>query len=194
MNELNTTYGENGTGKLYIATDYDNATFPEWNTTNEATTISTIESSYTFADVGYFENFSISIGQGDARVITTDYCGVGEVVRKQDKVYWFSADVQEILDMENLTLILWENLSADNNKMVAKRSHKTLPYCLFKFVTCEKSGKQTAFYFVKSILSSDVEIPFNNLSREDFAGATMSFEVATWWNFVIDKDYQEVVS
>lgn len=190
----NATYGENWTGKLYVATDYDGAVFPEWNTTNEATTLSAIENNYVFADVGYFENFVITIGQGDSRVITTDYCGVGEIARKQEKVSWFSVDVQEILEMENLALILGENLSTDDKKIVMKRIQKSLPYCLFKFVTCEKGGKKQAFYFVKSVLSGDITIPFNNLAREDFTWATLAFEVAQSGNFAIDKDYIEVVS
>lgn len=187
--DKNATFGENGVGKLYIATDYTWTVYDEGDGSNESTTISSIESSHTFADVGFFENFSITLWQGDTRVITTDYCGVGEISRKSDKVPWFTVDVQEILEMENLSLILGEDLSSDSKQMVMKRTQKTVPYHLFKFVMCEKESEYTAFYFVKTALSADINIPFNNLAREDFTGATLSFETAQSGNFVIDRDY-----
>ena len=109
--EGNSTLGENGTGKLFIATDYDGAVFDKWNGTNEDTIVSSIEANYSFADVWFFENMELSYALGDERIITTDYCWVWEISRKQDKIAWFWVDIQEILEMENFALILGETLA-----------------------------------------------------------------------------------
>lgn len=186
--ESNALFGENGTGKLFIATDYDGAVFDRGTGTNESAIVAALEA-YTFADVGYFEAFSPFINQGEERIIATDYCGVGEISNKKENVYGFSVTVQEILEMENLALILGEELGVSGavETIAMKRAMVSKPYHLFKFVTCPKDGVYNAFYFVKSRLSNDVAIPVNNLSREDFAGTEMEFEVSKAGNFVIQK-------
>lgn len=49
--DLNGSFGENGTGILSIATNYDGATFDDGTGSNELTSIATINASYTFTDV-----------------------------------------------------------------------------------------------------------------------------------------------
>lgn len=187
--DKNATYGDNWVWRLFIATDYDGSVLASWDWTNEASLISTLDT-FTFADVWYFENFSTNLAQWDERVINTDYCGVGVIKRKQDKVPWFSVDVQEILEMENLALILWEELATDVDEqmIVMKRTQKDKPYQLFKFETCPKDGVSNVFYFVRSYLSNDVNIPFNNLAREDFVWVTLEFTVDEWGNYAIYKN------
>ena len=189
--EDNAPFWEKGTWKLYIAKDYDDAVFDEWDWTNEPQIIEDIESAYTFADVWYFTDFSITIGQWDEKIINTDYCSVWEISRKAEKVPWFSATVQEILEMENLALILNAKLNKDASTWVetidVKRMAWTNKYQLFKFVTCPKEGKYNVFYFVKAALSSDISIPFSNLAVKDFEGATLEYQVATWGNFLVQK-------
>ncbi len=185
----NALFGENGTGKLYIATDYDGQTYADGDGTNETTSITDLETN-TFSDVGYFENFATVIRNGEERVITTDYCGVGEIRRKAEKIPGFSVDVQEILNMENLALILGTELNASASAEIIgmKRQFKDKPYQLFKFVTCPKNGNSNTFYFVKSVLTGDISMPMNNLSREDFVGVTLEFETADGGNFFLKKE------
>lgn len=187
---LNATTGENGTWKLLIATDYNWEVFDTWDWTNESAIISELEQ-FTFADMWYYENFQAFVNQWEERIIETDYCGVGEISNKQENIDWFSVDLQEVLEMDNLALILGNVLYTDEGTweqiIVRKRTMRTKPYLLFKFITCPKEWKYNVFYFVKSRLSNDVSIPFTNLSREDFVGTTMEFEVAKSWNFVIQK-------
>lgn len=186
--DQNATFWENGVGRLYIATDYDNSVFASGNWTNETALIAELEE-FTFADVWYFENFATTLGQWEERIITTDYCGVWEITRKQDKIPWFTVDVQEILEMENLALILGEELGEDTwvETIFMKRTQKSKPYQLFKFVTCPKEWKVNVFYFVKWFLANDISIPFNNLAREDFIWTTLEFNVAESGNFAIQK-------
>lgn len=187
----NSTSGENGTGKLLIATDYAWEVFDAGDWTNEDALVAQLEN-FTFADVWYYENFAVNIAQGEERIIETDYCGVGEISNKQENVDWFSVDLQEVLEMENLSLILWDELFTDGvtgeEIIFRKRTMKSKPYQLFKFITCPKDWKVNIFYFVKSRLSNDVSIPFTNLSRNDFAWTTLEFEVSKSWNFAIRKN------
>jgi hypothetical protein len=188
--EANGLFGENGAGILSIATDYDNAVFADGSGTNEDETIASIVADYTFADVGYFENFAIKYKNGEEKIITTDYCDIGEISRKSEQIAGFSVDVQEILEMTNLALILGAELNTTvvgAQSIVIKRKQRTKPYQLFKFVTCPKDGKSTTFYFVKACLIGDINIPVINLNRQDFAGVPMEFEVAEAGNFVIKK-------
>jgi hypothetical protein len=100
-------------------------------------------------------------------------------------------DVQEILEMSNLSDILGTELNATvvGSELIGmKRIMKTNPYQVFKFVTCPKAGKSNTFYFVKAALSGDISIPFTNLNREDFVGVTLEFEVAEGGNFYIKKE------
>lgn len=187
--DANGLFGENWVGKLYIATNYTGLTYADGNGTNEDEAITAL-SALTFADIGYFEKFEISLKKGDEKVIMTDYCDVGEISRKKETVPGFKVDVQEILEMSNLAQILGYTI---NNTLVGsevigmKRIMKTNPYQLFKFVTCPKGGKSNTFYFVKTALSSDVTMPFTNLNRDDFVGVTLEFEVAEGGNFYIQK-------
>jgi len=195
--EKNAPIGENGTGILYIATDYDNAIFADWDWTNETTQITDIEADYTFADVWYFENFAPYVKKGDERIITTSYCGVGEVSRKLEKITGFTVDVQEILEMDNLALIL----NASVKKVTAwpavkwsetismKRQFKTNNYQLFKFVSCpDADGLSNTFYFVKAALAADITVPYIDLQKDDFAWVTLDFEVAKGWNMLLKKE------
>ena len=187
--EKNGLFGENGTGKLYIATNYAWTTFPDGDGTNEDEAITTL-AALTYSDIGYFEKFEPFIKKGDEKVIMTDYCDVGEISRKNELVPWFKVDVQEILEMTNLAQILWTelNTAAGVQLIGMKRTMKTNPYQVFKFVSCPKGGKSNTFYFVKAALSADVTMPFANLNREDFAGVTLEFEVAEWGNFYVRKE------
>lgn len=51
-------------------------TFDDGTGTNEDESLATIAADYTFADIGYFENFAWKLKAGDERVIETDYCDV----------------------------------------------------------------------------------------------------------------------
>jgi len=195
--DKNAAFGENGTGILYIATDYDGAIFPDWDGTNESTQITTIEADYTFGDIGYFENFAPYIKKGDERIITTAYCGVGEITRKLEKITGFTVDVTEILEMTNLALILNAELrtvpagvGVKAQELISmKRKFKTNSYQLFKFVSCpDAQGLQNTFYFVKSALASDVNIPYIDLQKDDFTGVSLDFEVAKGGNMLLKKE------
>lgn len=188
--DKNGAYGENGTGKLYLCTNYTGTTFDDGTGTNEDEAITTLLA-LTYADIGYFEKFEISLKKWDEKVIMTDYCSVGEVSRKKETVPGFKVDVQEILEMNNLADILGLELNATQvgKEIIGmKRIMKTNPYQLFKFVTCPKAGKSNTFFFVKAALSSDISIPFTNLNRDDFVGVTLEFEVAEGGNFYVQKE------
>ena len=188
--DKNGTYGENGTGKLYLATNFVGLTYNDWDGTNEDEAITALLA-LTYADVGYFEKFAVSLKKGDEKVIMTDYCSVGEVSRKKETVPGFKVDVQEILEMNNLAAILGAELNTTQvgKEIIGmKRIMKTNPYQCFKFVTCPKDGKSNTFLFVKAAMSSDMEIPFTNLNREDFVGVTLEFEVAEGGNFYVQKE------
>lgn len=188
--DKNGAFGENGTGKLYVATNYTWTIFDDGTGTNEDEAITTL-AALTYSDVGYFEKFAISIKKGDEKVILTDYCSVWEISRKMERVPWFKVDVQEILEMNNLAQILWAvvNTSVSWKEIIGmKRLMKQNPYQVFKFVTCPKDGKSNTFYFVKAALSGDMEIPFTNLNRDDFVGVTLEFEVAEGGNFFAQKE------
>lgn len=126
---------------------------------------------------------------GEERIIETDYCSVGEISRKIERIPGFSVDVQEIMDMSNLALILGTelNTSGGYETIGMKRRQRTNPYQLFKFVTCPKDGLSNTFYFVKTALSGDVEVPVINLNRNDFAGVSLEFDVAEGGNVFIQK-------
>lgn len=187
--DANGLFGENGVGKLYMATNFAGLTYADGNGTNEDEAVTAL-ALLTYADIGYFEKFEISLKKGDEKVIMTDYCDIGEISRKKETVPGFKVDVQEILEMSNLAQILGYtvNTTLVNNELIGmKRIMKTNPYQCFKFVTCPKNGKSNTFYFVKSALSSDVTMPFTNLNRDDFVGVTLEFEVAEGGNFYIQK-------
>jgi hypothetical protein len=73
--DSNALFGENGTGKLYLATDWAGTTFPDGDGTNEDESIAILDA-LTWSDLGYFENFSPMIKTGEERIINTDYCDV----------------------------------------------------------------------------------------------------------------------
>jgi len=188
--DKNAVFGENGTWKLYLATNFAGITYDDGNGTNEDEAITAL-AALTYSDIWYFEKFEVSIKKGDEKVIMTDYCSVGEISRKKEFVLWFKVDVQEILEMSNLSDILGTELNATQvgSELIGmKRIMKTNPYQVFKFVTCPKGGKSNTFYFVKAALSGDISIPFTNLNREDFVGVTLEFEVAEGGNFYIKKE------
>lgn len=187
--DTNGAFGENGVGKLYICTNFAWVVYDNWTGTNEDEAVTAL-AALTYADIGYFENFSVLMKKGDERVIMTDYCDIGEISRKTELVPWFKADVQEILEMVNLAKILGASLNTTQvgfETIGIKRTMKTNPYQLFRFVTCPKSGKSTTFYFVKASLAADFEINFINLNRDDFTGVTLEFEVAEGWNIFVSK-------
>lgn len=194
--EKNWNFGEDGSGILYIATDYDGTTYADWTGANERTSIADIESDFTFADVGYFENFAPFIKKGEERIIMTDYCGVGEIARKVEKITWFTVSVQEILNMQNLAQILGAELQVVpagvgvkwQEIIGMKRQMKTNTYQLFKFVSCPNAlGLSNVFYFVKSVLNSDINIPYTNLAKDDFVWVDLEFENWKGWNLFIQK-------
>lgn len=189
--EANASFWENGSGKLFIATDYDGTTFDDWDGTNGASQVATIENNFTFADVGYFENFAWKLKAGEEKVIMTDYENVSEISRKSEKVAGFTVDIQEILEMSNLALILGVEVDATSpghDVITMKRKFRTLPYHLFKFVTAPRNGLSQTYYFVKTAQIGDIETPVINLNRNDFVGVSLEFEVASSGNFFIDKD------
>lgn len=194
--EKNAMMWEQGTWILYIATDYDGTIYPDGDGTNESTSIADIESKFTFADVWYFENFAPYINNGDEKVITTDYSYVLEIIRKSEMVYWFTVDVQEILEMNNLALILWAKLETKpatwtekgTETIWLKRKWWWKPYQLFKFVsTPNAEWLSNVFYFVKAVMVSDMSMPYINLENEDFAWVSLDFEVGKGWNFFLQK-------
>ena len=187
--EQNALYGDNGTGKLFLCTNYEGATYAHGDGTNETAALATLDA-LTYADIGFFENFEVSLKSGETKSISTDYCEQGEISSKTERVPGFKVDVQEILEMNNLATILGYNLNNGTDAKIIgmKRKMGTNPYHLFKFVTCPKKGKSNTFYFVKASLSGDITMPFTNLKRSDFAGVTLEFEVAEGGNFFIKKE------
>lgn len=188
--DANASYGESGSGQLFVATDYDGALFADGTWSNEGTSIATIEGNYSFADVGYFEDFIVKHKAGEDRVIPTDYVGIGEIKRTTERVQGFTVVVQEILEMENLALIFGVSLqtAAGHQRIGIKRKQRTIPYMLFKFVTAPRDSLSQTYYFVKAVLIGDVEIPVTNLNKGDFVGTPLEFEVASGGNFFMDKD------
>ena len=197
--EKNAMVWDEWTWILYIATDYDGTIYPDGDGTNEATSIADIESKFTFADVWYFENFAPYVKNGDEKVITTDYSYVLEIIRKSQVVTWFTVDIQEILEMNNLALILWVKLQTTTATATEKgseiiwmkRAWGSKPYHLFKFVSTPNADwLSNVFYFVKTVLVSDMNMPYINLENEDFAWVNLDFEVGKWWNFFIQKEIE----
>lgn len=187
--DANALFGENGTGKLYLATNWTGTTYADGDGTNEDEAIVAL-STLTWADIGYFENFEPMIKNGEERIINTDYCDVGEIMRKIEKVGGFSVDVQEILEMSNLATILGAELNTTvvgTETIGFKRKLTQTPYITFKFVTCPRKGVTTTFYFVKAVRTGDISMPVTNLKSEDFAGVTLEFETATGGNMYISK-------
>lgn len=194
--DANALAWENGTGILSIATDYDGVVFPDGDGTNEQTSIDLIDA-YTFADVGYFENFAPYVKKGDERIIMTDYCDIQEIERKLEKITWFVFDMQEVLEMTNLAQILGtsvEEIAAGvgqkwTETIGMKRVMKTQPFQLFKFVSCPNAqGLSNIFYFVKAVFNADITLPYTNLSKDDFAGVTFDHEVSKAGNFFLQKE------
>lgn len=192
----NAVVWENGTGILSIATDYDGSVFADWDWTNSDAILDTIKA-FTFADVGYFENFAPYVKKWDERIIMTDYCDVQEIERKLEKITWFTFDMQEVLEMTNLAQILGATLEQVpawawtkwTEIINMKRIMKTQPFQLFKFVSCpDTDGLSNVFYFVKAVFNADITIPYINLSKDDFAWVTFDHEVAKAWNFLIEKE------
>ncbi len=188
---------ENGTGILYIATNYDGTVYPDGNGTNETTSVDAIEAAFTFADVGYFENFAPYVKKGDERVIMTDYCDIQEISRKLEKITGFTFDMQEVLEMDNLALMLGASVETTapwasqkwEKTIGMKRIMKTQPFQLFKFVSCPDSqGLSNTFYFVKAVFNADITLPYINLSKDDFAGVTFDHEVSKSGNMFILKE------
>ena len=195
--ENNALIWENWTWKLFIATDYDWVVFPEWNGSNQSTSIASIEADYVFADVWYFEKFVPMIKKWDEKVISSDYCNAWDISIKTEKVTWFKVGVQEILEMTNLALILGSTLQTvtpatwikGQQIIWMKRAYKTNPFQLFKFVSCPDAlWLSNIFYFVKATLSSDINMPYMNLAKEDFVWVELEFDVSKAWNFFIKKE------
>lgn len=187
--DANATYGENGVGKLYMATNYEGQVFEQGSGTNETQAVQTL-AALTYVDIGYFEKFETTIKNGDTKTIETDYCGAGEISTKSEQIYGFKVDVQEILEMNNLAQIIGAKVKKESGGeeiILSKRQFTTRPHLCFKFVTCPKNGKYNVFYFTKARLSGDITIPFNNLAREDFSGVTLEFEVAKGGNYLVQK-------
>lgn len=188
--EANASFGENGSGKLFIATDYDGAVLDDGTGSNEAAQVALIEWNYTFADVGYFENFAWKLKAGEEKVIGTDYQDVAEISRKSEKVAGFTVDLQEVLELNNLALILGVSVqsSGGHEYISMKRKQRTKPYHLFKFVTAPRNGLSQTYYFVKTAMIGDIEVGVVNLNKNDFVGTPFEFEIASAGNFILDKD------
>lgn len=186
--EANALFGEDWSGKLYIATDYDGSVLADWTWTNEKSQVTTLEA-FTFWDLWYFKNFEATIKAGDERVVTSDYCWAGELSRKAEKIAWFSFELQEVLEMSNLSLMLWAELMTDTGVeyISMKRKFKTKPYQLFKFESCPKDWKKNVMYFVRAVHTGDIALPVVNLSENDFVWTTIEHEIAKWWNHLIVK-------
>lgn len=185
----NTTAGEDGVGKLYMATNYEGQVYPDGNAENEANSIKELEK-LTFTEVGFFEKFEISIKEGDEKKIQSDVCSQTDVSVKSTQTSGFKADIYEILEMSNLAQILGTKIKKEDNGeeiIGMKTIARTKPYQCFKFVSCPKDGKVNVYYFVKCSLKGDITIPFTNLAREDFAGVSMEFENALGGNFFLQK-------
>lgn len=200
--DKNSITWENGTWILQIATDYDGTVYPDWDGTNEATSITDIET-YTFADVGYFENFAPYVKKGDERVIMTDYCDIQEIQRKLEKISWFTFDMQEVLEMDNLALMLWAEVETVaawvwtkwTKTIWMKRIMKEQPFQLFKFTSCpDADWLSNIFYFVKAVFNADINMPYINLSKDDFAWVTFDHEVAKSGNFFLKKETEPATS
>lgn len=189
----NAPISENWTWKISIALDYDWKVYNSWTwLVTDKEKIEDIEASYNFGDLWYFQDFQFSIWQWDTKTIDTDYCWVGEILAQVQDTVSFSFVTQEILEMQNLALVLWEKLYTDTTTgeevIVKKVEMVSKPYLLIKFETCpDDEDKVNTFYFVKSRLSWELSIAYQNMARWDFTWTTMSFEVAKGWNLIIDK-------
>lgn len=195
--ENNALIWDNGTGKMFIATDYDWAVFDNWTWANESTSIASIETNYTWGDLGFFEKFIPHLKKWDTKKISCDYEWAWDISIKSERVAWFSIWILEILDMTNLAKILWTELQTVTPAtwikwqeiIWMKRAYKTDPFQLFKFVSVpDANWLYNIFYFVKTTLASDMNMPYTNLAKEDFAWVTLEFEVARAWNFFIKKE------
>jgi len=186
---------ENGSWILSICTNFTGTTYADGNGANESASIALINA-LTFADVWYFENFSVYIKKGNERIITTDYTDIQEVFRKQEKITWFTFDLQEVLEMTNLAKLLGTSIETVPQALWVKwqeiigmkRITKTQPFQLFKFTsTPDVNGLSNVFYFVKAVLTGDLALPYANLSKNDFTGVTFDHEVAQSGNMFIEK-------
>lgn len=200
--DSNALANESGSGILYVATDYDGTVYDDGDGTNESTSITDIET-YTFADLWYFENFAPYVKKGDERIIMTDYTDILEISRKLEKITWFVFDMQEVLEMTNLAQVLGTSLETvsawagqkGTETIWMKRKMASQNYQLFKFVsTPDADWLSNIFYFVKAVLNSDINLPYINLSKDDFAWVTFDFEVAKSGNMFIKKETDPATS
>lgn len=92
--------------------------------------------------------------------------------------------------MSNLATMLGYSLNtatAGEEVLGAKRQLQTIPYVTFKFESCPRDGIRHVLYFVKAVRTGDLDIPFTNLKKEDFAGITFEYETADGGNFYWKK-------
>lgn len=107
-----TKNGLTKSGILEVATNYDGATFADWDWTNEASQIATIEWTYSFTDVWFFTEFSITHTQDNLRIIETDRCGDGELQRTAELIPNVAFTWQEVNNVDLLAQFL--GLSVEN--------------------------------------------------------------------------------
>jgi hypothetical protein len=188
--ENNWNFWENGAWKIYIATDYDGATFPAWDGTNEDAITAQIENDYTFEDVWFFDTFTHWQGAGESRVVNSDYCGAGEIMNKSSRTWNLSFNAQEIYNLPILAKLLngFVKITDWIETLVTKKASNTNSYQLIKFVSCPKNGKYNIFYFVKYFLDWDISIQETNLDTWDFSPVALNFTQANGWNWIIRKN------
>lgn len=187
--EANWFFGENGSGKIYIATDYDGSVLLDWTGTNEKAQVTALEADFTFGDLGFFKDFAPVIKNWEWKTMKSDYCGMTEISRKGEEIAGFTFTMLEILEMPNLALMLGAELMTDTwvEYISRKRIMRDKPYQLFKFESCAKDWKKNVMYFVRAVRISDFALPAINLSANDIVGSTIEYEIAEGWNHLIAK-------
>jgi hypothetical protein len=190
--ENNWNFWENWAWKIYLATNYDGATFPVWDGTNEDAIVAQIESAYTFEDFWFFDTFAHGQSAWDSRVVGSDYCWAGEIMNKVNRTGNLSFNWQEVYNLPLLAKILGWAVKTDAETgietLVTKKSSNSNNYQLIKFVSCPKNGKYKIFYFIKYTLDGDINITETNLDNWDFSPVAISYVQADSGNWIIKKN------
>lgn len=90
-------------GVLDYATDYDGTTY---DSANKATAVTALEQ-FAYSSVGFFTDLAINHTQENEKIITTDFCGAGELDRTVELVPTVTFTWQEVNDIDIFASFLW---------------------------------------------------------------------------------------
>jgi len=97
-------------------------------------------------------------------------------------------DSTTVTTMAQAFTIVYNYTPADTKILSMKRKQLVVPGQLLKFTSCpDADWKVDILYFVNAKLNSDYEMPMTNLLDNDFTPASITFEVARGWNFLMSK-------